>query len=390
MDLEFLCHDYARLLLRSVSCQSLGHSDRSLSQLFHPMSLAVASANGQQPLPFLFVNIREDGHHKPASQVREFVLCFRDIPLSLPVHQVLRMLEVQLLGRLRDGNRLEKLHAEASQLVLARAGMTIVDDVHGEIRTVQIARGRNAGIQASQFLTTAQLAAQECAGKGSISNPLTWSPEEPSSVDFAAPFTNPDGKPQIYNLASGDVHLFKEFLGAPFKQLDPAAVQKGEVLYGLVEVQARLCEQLWRAYNGLPRSGADLRAEAHMLFDHRHAVLGWGQTSGRLANPTDDLAVRALIHGAPERIRTDGMQILENLQDLVRQVYADQTQASGGEPAAESLRWALHAALKIKKHQLLLEWHPDKRRQPEEAKLMTQLLIPLFNRIFKVLGHEET
>ena len=332
-------------------------------------------------LQHLLVNVREDGHHKQANKVREFILCFQDIPVEVPVHQVLRMIEVQLLRKLQERRQKPELEA-GLPLVLANAGMTMVEELHGAFHMVEFStacfRSSGGGSQA-RFLTAAEGARPEW----SESEPPGWCPEQPGLVDFAPPhFVG--GKPQLYNLVSGDAHLFRESLSHPAKQFDLSAATSSNLVYGLVEVQACLCEDLWKAYNGMPRTGANLKTATWTLFDHPQAAQGWGKTSGLVANPVEDVAVRAQVLGAPERIRNKAMQVLEHLSHVVQQAHADCSQSEAG-PAAEDLREALHNALKDQKHQLLLEWHPDKSHEKEEAKLMTQLLLPLFQRIFKII-----
>ncbi|CAE7398540.1 psmD8-1 [Symbiodinium natans] len=394
-----------------------------------PPSLAPAL---DMRLPHLLVNVREDGHHKPADQVREFILCFQDIPLSLPVHQVLRMIEVQLLGALREQSK-RKMDPQSAQLVLANAGMTMVDNMRGDFHVMQAEpAGRRRGPSRAsepqaQFLTPEERSTQEEAereraalraqvrsrvrmlrstGERVDSDeeldkaerergwtlPSGWRAEQPSLVDFLPPYFNREGKPELFNLVSGDAHRFWEVLGCPDKLLNPTSVANGQILYGLVEAKAKLCEELWRIYQGKPRKGADLKAEARTVFDHPQAAQGWGQTSGRVANPVHDVVVRAQVMGAPEEIRAKAQAVLEELDQLVQRVHGDCATTPEAGPEEEELRAALYTALKDQKAQLLLEWHPDKGRtgkSPQEAKSMTQLLIPLFQRIFKVLGREE-
>lgn len=308
------------------------------------------------------VNVRDAGGR--GNTVREFLLVFPAVTTNTPVKEVMRMIEHQLKQKLR---RLQLGGAnEETRLVLAGAGMTIVQHLGGSFQ--EAGEGQQALYvpeDDSVRLTTHRGAAYdgEALHTALSDEPVQWKTW--------------GGTTGVYNLLDGSFVDECELLNHANKGLEAKDVRAmAGFKYALLEAQVYLDERLWVAFDAAPR--ADNKALKVAV-----RAIGDGESSGVLASPVD-MTVRVLSQGVSDALKPHTAKVLEDIERVVEAAGEEMGEA----PDEEALRLLLITKLSTLKRTVHFKaYHPDRASRSglgvEDATTMAAWLEQLYSYMLK-------
>ena len=314
----------------------------------------------------VIINVRDAGGQ--GRTTREFLLVFPGLLINTRCEEVMRMVEHQLkqrLSRLLAGGE-----QSGSRLVLAGAGMTIVQHVGGGFESAVDDNGQESAVYVPEAdgitlsVTAASYEGPGATGRATLEDePVQWK--------------ELGGSSGLYNLLDGSLIAEEELLNHPNKGLESRDVgAMTGFKYALLEAQVYLDERLWKAFDAAPRK--DNKALKVAV-----RAVGEGVSTGVLASPVD-MAVRVLAHGVPDDLKPHTAKVLADIDAAVESVATEM----GAAPEEEALRLALIAKLHTLKRTVHFKaYHPDRVARSglgiEEATTMAAWLEEVYTYILK-------
>jgi len=311
----------------------------------------------------VIINVRDAGGG--GKTTREFLLVFPGLLTNTRCEAVMRMVEHQLKQKMQRLLSQQAAQQSDTRLVLAGAGLTIVQDVGGHFESATDEDGEETAVYVPEDgATLSTLAASSILGPADMNaEPVQWK-------QFG-------GFSGLYNLLDGSLIDEHWMLNRPGKGLEDRDLRAMTgYKYALLEAQVFLHERLWQAFEAAPRP--DNKALKVAV-----RAVGEGVSTGALASPVD-MAVRVLAHGVPDELKPHTARVLADIDAAVEGV----AQELGSEPEAEALRAALVARLHTLKRTVHFKtFHPDRAGRVglgvEQATTMAAWLEEVYSYILK-------